>query len=148
MAKKIDPPTEQECIDYAAKNNLLVDGHKFYKYYESTDWMYQDKKGMIVPVKLWKGKMWTWHNRAEEQSVVFKCSKCGKKPAPYISGCDRDGHPYHYCHLHKPQPKIAPEIKEMAKGIGVIPHGKEPEPAWKQRKKLITRSDNNKCGRL
>lgn len=113
MAKRIEPPTKQQMIDYAKQRNLNVDADWLWDYWNEGSWI----KANGQPILNWKQTMLTHHRCNEEKPVKYYCCKCKKSPAPYTSGSDRDGHPYHYCHLHKPPSKIAPEIKEMAKPL-------------------------------
>lgn len=101
------PPTLQMCEDYVRAKNLIVDPYIFFNYYEANEWHYKDDK----PVKRWKGAMWSWHSRELKRGSPHPCSRSScKKPGVYISGSDRDGHPYYYCIDHKP--KVKPALPE------------------------------------
>ena len=52
-------PTMQEINEYQQDKCPSVDSNTFFEYYDSNDW--QDKNGK--PVKNWKLKMLTWHNK-------------------------------------------------------------------------------------
>jgi hypothetical protein len=55
----IEKPTMQEINEYQQDKCPSVDSNTFFEYYDSNDW--QDKNGK--PVKNWKLKMLTWHNK-------------------------------------------------------------------------------------
>jgi len=55
----IEKPTMQEINEYQQGKCPSVDSNTFFEYYDSNDW--QDKNGK--PVKNWKLKMLTWHNK-------------------------------------------------------------------------------------
>lgn len=133
MAKRIEPPTLQECIDYARENELLVDAEDFFKYFEDNEWHDSEDK----PVKRWKGKMRTWHSFAKKRDKPRKCAKHGcKKPGVYVKGADTNGHKYFYCHWHKPLPPKPPkEIQEAAKELCKMPE--EPKSVNEQVRKLL-----------
>lgn len=134
MKKKFEPPTEQEMIDFAKLRNLNVDASYLWNMWNDGDWI----KANGEPIRNWKQTMWVHHRCNEERGIISSCCKCNRKPAPYIKGQDRDGHPYHYCHNHKPAPPPLPEeIREMVEPIGKIPPEKKPEPVYKLRKKLL-----------
>ena len=113
MAKKLEPPTKEQMIDYARQRNLNVDADWLWEYWNEGEWV----KANGQPVRNWKQTMLTHHKFNEEKPIKYSCKICRKSPAPYISGSDRDGHPYHFCHLHKPKPKINPKIKELAQNL-------------------------------
>ena len=120
--KKFNPPTKQEMIDFARLRNLNVDADTMYQRWEDGEWC--NIKGRAV-LPHWKLHLWTHHQINEAKDISYRCHVCTKSPAPYIEGRDRDGHPYHFCHDHKPRPKPVPEqIQKMTEGIGDIPKDK------------------------
>jgi len=122
MAKRIEPPTKEEMIEFAKLRNLNVDAEYLWGHWTDGDW-YNIKGKPVLP--RWKQHMWTHHRINESKDKSYTCHICKKSPAPYIKGRDSEGHPYHFCHLHKPQPPPPPKIvKDMAKDIGKIPEEK------------------------
>jgi len=107
------PPTLQEVETYVKDNGFHFSPIKFIRYYEEAEPPWTYKKGKKrVPVENWKHKArMVWEEIAIKQP--HRCShgswgSC-KKPGVYVSGQDRDGHPYYYCIDHKPQPKPLPK---------------------------------------
>jgi len=72
-SKKFIPPTLEEVTQYANENLSLVDPKEFWKFYEVGAWY--DSKGN--PVKNWKQKFLSWHNREKKGSkaAVSKTTK-------------------------------------------------------------------------
>ena len=99
------PPTIEELERYVKEMYLTVDPEFFLTFFTEGDWI--DTNGK--PVRNWKLKILTWNRMNLERGAPHKCSygSC-KKPGVYIAGKDRDGHPYHRCIDHKPQPKPLP----------------------------------------
>jgi predicted phage replisome organizer len=56
-------PTLQEIKEYIALKNYSVNPDKFFEWYETAEW--KDNKGK--PIKNWKLKLLSWHNRDEEK---------------------------------------------------------------------------------
>lgn len=111
--KKFKPPTKQEMIDYAKSRNLNVDADWLWEYWKEGDW----HKANGDPIRNWKQTMLVHHKCNEGKRIKYYCRECKKSPAPYVDGADRDGHPCHYCHTHKPQRPMPQQIQEMAKGL-------------------------------
>ena len=116
------PQTIEEAEAYAKFRNLAVNAADFIMHYEDSEppWTKKPKKGQKVgdPVYNWKLTMQTWHRVQLERGGMPKCCYSGcKKPAPYIIGKDRDGHPYKYCLDHRPKPKPLPKelVPDMKK---------------------------------
>lgn len=110
--KKFIPPTLQEAENYVREKALLVDPEWFINYYSAADWA--DSNGKSV--KNWKQKMWALHRMQLGWGRPHKCSVGGcRGQGIYISGADRDGHPYYWCINHKPKPKpVSPQVAALA----------------------------------
>ena len=61
-------PTLEECAKYQQSEGLNVDPKRFYGYYSATNWIDANNN----PVKNWKLKMQSWHNRNLDNGIVQK----------------------------------------------------------------------------
>ena len=101
------PPTIQEVIEYC-RRWFLVDPQVFFDYYEANEWHDKDDS----PVKRWKGKVVTWHNREkkylEERGTKLVCRLVGcEKDGTHLI-IDDTGQKSFWCNDHKPKPKPLP----------------------------------------
>jgi len=109
--KKFEPPTLKMVEDYVREENLNVDPHWFWNFFNAGGWV--NSKGK--PVRSWKQTLWTHHRFNMERAGHRPCKVRGCKGyGVYIDGKDRDGHPYYYCINHKPPARpVAKEIRHL-----------------------------------
>jgi len=67
VKKPFKPPTVSQVREYASTlGNPIFPAERFVEHYAALDW--HDRYGK--PVKCWKGKVRTWHNRENERRIA------------------------------------------------------------------------------
>lgn len=80
---KFTPPTLKEVEDFVREKNINVDSHKFFNYFDVSDWV--DSKGNKV--KNWKQKLITWDKKTNANTSVKENESVGSSMQWWNSQC-------------------------------------------------------------